>query len=265
MKKVTKYTLVTLGIAACLLLGSASKDNLFNVGKNFEVLANMMRAISLFYVDKVDSDKVLIAAAEGMTKILDPYTEYIPSEDMDAFEQMTTGKYGGVGSLIRLRGDYVEFSLPYKESPADRAGIRPGDRIVAIEGESAKGFTTDKVSSLLKGDAGTDVHLTIEKFPTNEQQELTITRERIAIPGIPYYGMVAEGIGYINHSDFTDACSADFLKAYEELRAQGATSMVLDYRSNGGGLLREAVEILSFFLPVGSEVVSTRSENDQME
>ena len=265
MKKGVKYTLATLGVAACLLLGSAAKDNLFNVGKNFEVLANMLRAISTFYVDKVDSDRVLVAAAEGMTNILDPYTVYIPSEEMDAFEQMTTGKYGGVGSLIRLRGDYVEFSLPYKDSPADRAGIRPGDRIVAIEGESAKGYTTDKVSSLLKGDAGTDVHITVEKFPTNEPQELTITRERIAIPGIPYYGMVAEGVGYINHSDFTDACSADFRKAYEELKALGATSVVLDYRSNGGGLLKEAVEILSFFLPEGSEVVSTRSENEPTE
>ena len=265
MKKGVKYTLATLGVAACLLLSSAAKDNIFNVGKNFEVLANMLRAISTFYVDKVDSDRVLVAAAEGMTNILDPYTVYIPSEEMDAFEQMTTGKYGGVGSLIRLRDDYVEFSLPYKGSPADRAGIRPGDRIVAIEGESAKGYTTDKVSSLLKGDAGTDVHITVEKFPTNEPQELTITRERIAIPGIPYYGMVAEGVGYINHSDFTDACSADFRKAYEELKALGATSVVLDYRSNGGGLLKEAVEILSFFLPEGSEVVSTRSENEPTE
>lgn len=261
MRKVAKYTLVAMGLLGCLLLGSASQDRLFKVGKNFEVLANMLRTIDFFYVDRVDSDKVLGAAADGMTKMLDPYTEYIPAEEMDAFEQMTTGKYGGVGSLIRLRGDYVEFSQPYKGSPADRAGIRPGDRIVEIEGESAKGYTTDKVSSLLRGDAGSDIRLTVEKFPTNERQSLKIRRERIAIPGVPYYGMVAEGVGYINHSDFTEDCSADFLKAYEALKAQGMTSLVLDYRGNSGGLLQEAVKILSLFLPAGSEVVSTRSEN----
>ena len=261
MRKVAKYTLVVAGLLGCLLLGSASKDRLFKVGKNFEVLANMLRTIDFFYVDKVDSDKVLGAAAEGMTKILDPYTEYIPAEEMDAFEQMTTGKYGGVGSLIRLRGDYVEFSQPYKNSPADRAGIRPGDLIVEIDGKSAKGFTTDKVSNLLRGDAGTSVKLTIEKFPTKERQEIKIQRERIAIPGVPYYGMVAEGVGYINHSEFTEDCSTDLLKAYEALKADGMTSLVLDYRGNTGGLLQEAVKILSLFLPVDCEVVSTRSAN----
>ena len=262
MKKGIKYTLLIAGLAGCLLLGAAAKDSIYNLGKNIEILVNMLRSIELFYVDNVESDKVLGAAADGMTKILDPYTEYIPADEMEAFEQMTTGKYGGVGSLIRLRGDYVEFSSPYKDSPADRAGIRPGDLIVEIEGESTKGYTTDKVSSLLRGDAGTSVRITVEKFPTKEREELKIKRERIAISGVPYYGMVADSVGYILHNEFTESCSADFLKAYEALRAEGIKGLVLDYRGNSGGLLGEAVEILSMFLPQGSEVVSTRSSKE---
>lgn len=265
MKKWMKYTLVGVALAGCLLLGAAAKSNAYKLGKNIDLLINMLRYVELFYVDDVDGDKVLEAAAEGMTKILDPYTEYIPSERMGDFKVMTTGKYGGVGSLIRQRGDYVEFSAPYKGSPADKAGIRPGDRIVEIEGKSAKGYTTQQVSDKLKGDAGSSIKITIEKFPTGELVPLKIQRERIAIPGVPYYGMVAEGIGYIAHSEFTEGCSADLLKAYEALSAQGMKALVLDYRDNTGGILQEAVKILSLFLPVGSEVVSTRSPKSPNE
>lgn len=259
MKKYLKYLVVVAALGGCVLLGSSAKDNTYNLGKSVEMLVNLMRNINLFYVDDVAPEKLMEAAASGMNRILDPYSEYLPAESMEDFELRTTGKYGGVGSLIRLDGEWVEFTAPYKGSPADKAGIRPGDRIVAIDGQSTKGFTTQQVSNLLKGDPGKSVKLTIAKFPTREEVELKLTRERIAIPGIPYYGMVAEGVGYICHEEFTEGCSGDFQRAYEALMAEGATSLVLDYRSNSGGLLQEAVKILSFFLPAGSEVVSTRS------
>ncbi len=259
MKKSLKYLVIALALGGFVLLGSSAKDNTYNLGKSVETLVNLMRSINLFYVDDVAPDKLMDAAAGGMNRILDPYSEYLPAERMEEFELRTTGKYGGVGSLIRQDGEWVEFNAPYKGSPADKAGIRPGDRIVAIDGQITKGFTTQQVSTLLKGDPGKSVKLTIAKFPTREEVELKLTRERIAIPGIPYYGMVAEGVGYICHEEFTEGCSGDFLKAYEALKAEGARSLVLDYRSNAGGLLQEAVKILSFFLPTGSEVVSTRS------
>lgn len=259
MKKCLKYLLLAIALGGCVLLGSSAKDNTYNLGKSVEILVNLMRSINLFYVDDVAPDKLTDAAAGGMNRILDPYSEYLPAERMEDFELRTTGKYGGVGSLIRQDGEWVEFNAPYKGSPADKAGIRPGDRIVAIDGRSTKGFTTQQVSTLLKGDPGKSVKLTIAKFPSREEVELKLTRERIAIPGIPYYGMVAEGVGYICHEEFTEGCSGDFLKAYEALKAEGARSLILDYRSNAGGLLQEAVKILSFFLPTGSEVVSTRS------
>lgn len=257
-KRIGKIAVVC-GVALCSLLIGAAASNTYNLGKTVDVLVNMLRAINLFYVDDVPSEKIMNAAAEGMTKILDPYTEYIPAEKMSEFATMTTGKYGGVGSLIRLAGDYVEFSAPYKGSPADRAGIRPGDRIVEIDGKSAKNFTTQQISDRLKGDPGTSVQITIEKFPTRETQTLKIERERIAIPGIPYYGMLNDSVGYIAHSEFTEGCSGDLLRAYESLRNEGMKALVLDYRSNTGGILQEAVKILSLFLPEGSEVVSTRS------
>lgn len=265
MKRRIRQIALGVALVGCLLLGAAAKNNTYNLGKNIDLLVNMLRTIDLFYVDEVGSDKIISAAAEGMTSILDPYTEFLPAERMGDFEVMTTGKYGGVGSLIRLRGDYVEFSAPYKGSPADLAGIRPGDRIVEIEGESAKGYTTEQVSSKLKGEPGSNVRLTVEKFPTGERVTMKIKRERIAIPGVPYYGMVADSIGYIAHSDFTEGCSADLLKAYTALEAQGLKGLVLDYRSNSGGILQEAVKVLSLFLPAGSEVVSTRSSKSSAD
>ena len=153
-RAVKKISIVALSLAVCATLVAAAESSTHNLGKTVDVLVNMLRSINLFYVDDVAPEKIMNAAAEGMTKILDPYTEYIAPEEMDDFAVMTTGKYGGVGSLIRLAGDYVEFSAPYKGSPADRIGIRPGDRIVAVDGKDTKGFTTQQISSLLKATQG---------------------------------------------------------------------------------------------------------------
>lgn len=261
MTKRLKHIVVigSVAVATLLLCSAASGDSTYKLGKSVEVLVNMLRGINIFYVDDVEPDKLMDAAAQGMTRILDPYTTYLPPESMDDFETMTTGKYGGVGSIIRQRGDWVEFSAPYKNSPADLAGIRPGDCIVEIDGKSAKGMTTQEVSSLLKGDPGSTVKLTVRKFPAEEEVKLKIRRERIAIPGVPYYGMVADSVGYISHTDFTEGCSADLLAAYKALDSLGMKGLVLDYRGNSGGILQEAVKILSIFLPKGTEVVSTRS------
>lgn len=265
VKSRVKGAVVVVALVGCVLLVSAAKDSTFRLGQSVEVLVNMMRNINLFYVDDVESDKIMKAAAEGMTKILDPYSVYLSPESMEDFDVMTTGKYGGLGSMIRQRGEWVEFSLPYEGSPADRAGIRPGDKILKIDGKDAKGMTSEQVSSKLKGDPGTTLTLELGKFPTGEPQKVKITREIISIPGVRYHGMVAEGVGYIDHNEFTVGCSNDLLRAYEELRAEGMTSLIIDYRSNGGGVLQEAVKTLALFLPAGSEVVSTRSSKSHVE
>lgn len=253
-------TAVIAASAAALLTFAARND--FGLGRNMEITVNMMRELSLGYVDPVDPDKLMEGAAEGMVSDLDPYTEFIPEDQMSNFELLTTGKYGGVGSLIRKKGDWVTIAQPYKGSPADRAGLKIGDKILAIDGKDAKGFTTEQVSSRLKGDPGSKVRVTVEHL-TGGTETVTLQRERIAIPGVPYAGWVAEGIGYIRHSDFTEGCYEDMRAAIERLRSEGELKgLILDYRSNGGGIMQEAVKILGMFVPKGTEVVSTKGRTE---
>lgn len=255
--------LVAVAVATALVSLLYAKRNDFGLGRAMELTVNMMRELSLNYVDTLDYEKLLQGATNGMVRDLDPYTAYIPEQEMSEFELLTTGKYGGVGSLIRLKGDYVIFAQPYEGSPSDRAGIKIGDRILEINGESAKGFTTEQVSSRLKGDAGTPVKVKIERLD-GSHHEVEMTRERISIPAIPYVGWVAEGIGYIRHSDFTEGSFEEMRAAIEKLRSTGPLEgLVLDYRSNGGGLMQEAVKIVSLFTPKGTEVVRTKGRKEE--
>ncbi len=251
--------------AAVLGAATAAADppDGFRMGRNMEVLVNMLRDISLFYVDDVDADKLLSDAAAGMTAGLDPYTVYISEDDMDTFQLLTTGRYGGVGSLIRKSGEGVVFAEPYKGSPADRAGIVVGDRILEIDGQDASGMTTEQVSDLMKGEPGTKLRMKVGKFYTGDTVQVELKREIINIPGIPYYGMLPDSVGYILNIDFTDEVSNDMRNAVMALREQGARALILDYRNNGGGIVQEAVKILSFFVPRGTEVVSLRGRNPE--
>ena len=249
--------------AAGLLTFAARND--FGLGRNMEIAVNMMRELSLNYVDPVDPDRLMEGAAAGMVSDLDPYTEYIPEEGMQDFELLTTGKYGGIGALIRQKDDYVRIAQPYQGSPADKAGLKIGDKILSIDGKDAKGFTTEQVSSRLKGEPGSKVKVTVEHLD-GTQQTAAIRRERIAIPGVPYAGWVADGIGYIRHSDFTEGCYEEMRAAVERLRAEGGLKgLILDYRSNGGGIMQEAVKILSMFVPKGTAVVTTKGRNERQD
>ena len=256
-------------VAAAGILTFAVRED-FGLGRNMELLVNMMRELSTHYVDRLDPDEMMRNAADGLVGNLDPYTSYLSEEDMKEFELATTGKYGGIGALIRKRGDYIVIAEPYKGSPADRAGLKIGDKIVAIGKEDAKGFTTEQVSSRLKGDPNTNVKVTIENLVDGKRRTLNIKRERIAIPGITYSGMLNDSIGYVRHADFTDGCYDDMRAAIERLQGEGRLKgLVLDYRNNGGGILQEAVKIVSLFTPKGTEVVSTRgrveSENKSFQ
>ncbi len=159
-----------------------------------------------------------------MVRDLDPYTEFIPEEQMSDFELLTTGKYGGVDQLIRQKGDWVKIAQPYKGSPADRAGLKIGDKILAIDGKDAKGFTTEQVSSRLKGEPGSKVKVTVEHLD-GSTETVTLQRERISIPGVPYTGWVADGIGYIRHSDFTEGCYQDIGPSRREAAHRGRTGV----------------------------------------
>ena len=258
-----KYrTLAAAALVAAAAITIFAARNDFGLGRNMEITVNMMRELSLNYVDEVDPDKLMEGAAAGMVSDLDPYTEYIPEKGMQNFELLTTGKYGGIGALIRQKEDYVRIAQPYQGSPAALAGLRIGDKILAIDGKDAKGFTTEEVSSRLKGEPGSKVRVEVEHLDGSKQTAV-IRRERIAIPGVPYAGWVADGIGYIRHNDFTEGCYEEMRAAVERLRKEGELKgLILDYRSNGGGIMQEAVKILGMFVPKGTEVVSTKGRSE---
>lgn len=234
-----------------------STDSDFELGRATEILANLMREYHTSYVDEVDADKLLESAVTGLVLATDPYSEYLSEEAMAEFETLTTGKYGGVGSLIRKRGDYVFFAQPYKGSPSDEAGVKIGDKILAIDGDDMRGVATDVISSRLKGDPGTEVKVTIERNIDHSVDTLRIKRRRISIPSVPYAGYVAPGIGYIVHNDFTEGSYDEMRRQLECLMKEDSLGgLILDYRSNGGGLIQEAVDIASLFMPYGERIVS---------
>ena len=262
-----KYRIWGIAAAVLLVAGTAifARRNDFGLGRTMEITVNMMRELALGYVDPIDADRLLEGAAAGMVSDLDPYTEFFSEEGMSDFEILTTGKYGGVGALIRQKDDWVRIAQPYEGSPADRGGLKIGDRILSIDGKSTRGFTTEQVSALLKGEPGSRVKVTVEHLDST-RQTVTLRRERISIPGVPYAGWVADGIGYIRHSDFTEGCYEQMRAAIERLRGEGELrGLILDYRSNGGGILQEAVKILSMFVPKGTVVLTTRGRTEQKE
>ena len=263
-RKLLKYTLIAAAVATICASGIFATRNDFGLGRNMEIMVNLMHAISTQYVDKVDADEMMENGAKGITSKLDPYTDFIPEKDMPDFEAMTTGRYGGIGALIRKKGDYVIIAEPYKGSPADESGLKIGDKIVAIDGKDMRGAKVEDISKCLRGEPNTTVSVTIEQLLTGERKELKIRRRRIVIPSITYSGYVAEGVGYIRHADFTDKCYDDMRTAILRLQSEGELkSLILDYRNNGGGLLQSAIKVLSLFVPKGTMVVETRGRGEK--
>ena len=264
-KKRITYSLLS---ALIVLVGAgtiAATNPDFALGRNIQILFNMFRELSLLYVDEVDPEKLMLNAADGMARELDPYTELIPEKEMADFEIMTTGKYGGMGAIIQKKGDYVMVAQPYKGSPADKAGLQIGDIILAVDDKDVKGLEIQEVSSMLKGTPGTELSLKVRKLLTDQEQELTIKRERIVLSALPYWGIIADSIGYISHKEFTEDCSADLRNAFISMKKEGIKGLIIDLRGNGGGILQEAVKILSMFVPKGTEVVSMRGRMKELD
>lgn len=251
---------VALGLIATVELSAQESERVqreFELGQATEVLSNIMREFNFGFVDAVPATTLLNSAVRGMTSVTDPYSEYLSEEAMSAFEIMTTGRYGGVGSLIRKREDYVIFAQPYKDSPADRAGIKIGDKIRAINGVDMRGKSTEVISSHLKGEPESEVEVVVEHNIGGDIDTLRITRKRISIPSVDYAGIIRDGVGYISHNDFIDGSYDQMRSAVELLLATDSLKgIILDYRSNGGGVMQEAIDIASLFLPRDSRVVS---------
>ncbi|MFI3258808.1 MAG: S41 family peptidase [Rikenellaceae bacterium] len=258
-----KKRILLLPILAMTLFCAMAQKGDFALVRDTEIMINMLRALNERYVDTLSTSRLLSDAVSGMARNLDPYTKYIDEEEMADFELMTTGKYGGIGSLIRKSGDYVIIAQPYRGFPADEAGLMIGDKILEIDGQSIKGMAVDEVSNRLKGTPGSKLKVVVSSVvDTLKQRKVTMTRRRIAIPAVPYFDMVSDSVAYLNHSDFTNGGAEEIRQRLDELSARGMKALILDYRGNGGGVMQEAVEVLSTFVPKGSEVLKIKGRSD---
>ena len=243
---------------------SAQKDSNhnFEISKNLEIFNDIYKQLDMFYVDSLSADTVIEWGIDAMLRQVDPFTVYYPEEGMDELKEMTTGKYAGIGAVIRFykKEDRVMVIEPQEDSPAIEAGVKGGDLILSIDGKDMKGKSTQEVSENLRGDAGTTFELTVKRAGVEHPLSFKITRRNIAMPPVPYYGMVSDGIGYIYFERFVDGCSRDVRRAVVDLKEQGAKALVIDMRGNPGGPLREAVEVTNLFVPRGQKVVYTKGK-----
>lgn len=262
-----------LGLFCLLLLfgsvmpGQAQKDNRFEVSKNLDIFNALVKEVEMFYVDSVDVEKTIRRGINSMLGSLDPYTEYYPEQEMDKLKIMTTGEYGGIGSYIRGRQEGGVYIVePFEGMPAALAGLKAGDRLLAIDTVDVTNKTSDEVSNLLKGVPNTKMVLKIQRPNEKKPREVELIRKQILVDQVTYYGVRGDGVGYIYLKGFTDKSATEVKNAFEDLKKNHhIKSLVLDLRNNGGGLLESATQIVSMFVPKGKEVVSTKGKISQWD
>ncbi|RIH64620.1 S41 family peptidase [Mariniphaga sediminis] len=237
----------------------------FEIAKNLEIYYSLFRELNMFYVDEVNPNKLVKTSIDEMLQSLDPYTNFISEDQMEDFRFMTTGEYAGIGALIGNHDGKVVISEPYEGFPAQKFGLRAGDIILEVEGKVTENMTTEDVSNLLKGPAKKPVKIKLQRPGERKPFEVDVIREKISIDAVPYFGMLDKNTAYIRLSNFTVNCSEDVKKAFLDLKKNDPESLILDLRSNPGGLLQEAVKIVNFFVPQGSEIVSTKGKVKQWD
>ena len=256
MKK--KLILISLVISSLTLL--SFKSDYFEIAKNLEIFTDLYKELNTYYVDETDPGKLIKSAMDEMLQTLDPYTNYIPESEIEDFQFMTTGQYGGIGAMITKRDEYVYISEPYEGFPAQKSGLMAGDKILEVNKISVKGKSTEEVSKLLKGQPNTNVSILIERKYINEPFEVSFKREKVTVGSVPYFGILENNIGYVKLRSFTRNCSNDLKNAILKLKEQSVTSLILDLRGNPGGLLNESVKIANFFVNQGEDIVSTKGK-----
>ena len=264
MRKLLIYIFALLSLP---VVAQSDKDHNFTVAKNLEVFNAIYKNLDLLYVDKLPADTVIGNAVDAMLESLDPYTEFYPQAKGKDLKMLMTGKYAGVGALIRYSPKYknVFIDEPYENMPAANAGLRKGDLILSIDDLSMEGKTTQFVSDHLRGDAGTTFMIKIRRPSTGKIMKLKITRGAIKMPAVPYYGLLDSGIGYINLNQFTEDCSKDFRRAFVEMKKNGMQKLIVDLRNNGGGLESEAVNIVNLFVPKDVTIVSNHGKVKRLD
>ncbi len=251
----TKFATILFFILSFVHLSFSQTDG-FEVIKSLEQIDEIYENLEKYYVDDIEVGKLSKDAIDAMLKELDPYTVYYHESNIEDYKLMTTGQYGGVGALIRKIGDFVYIDEPYEGNPAFKAGLRAGDKILKINGKEMKGKDTKEVSTSLKGPKETEVLITVER--NGKEYDFKVVRDEIKLPNVPYSGVLSNDVGYIKLNRFTRTASKDVKDAFTKLKEQGVSSLILDLRGNGGGLLIEAVNIVNIFVPRGEVIVKTK-------
>ncbi|PLX07678.1 MAG: peptidase S41 [Marinilabiliales bacterium] len=245
---------------------SKTTDNNFETVKNLDIFYTLYKELNLYYVDPIVPGDIIKTGIDAMLISLDPYTVYIPESKVEDLKFMTTGQYGGIGAVIRRKGDYTIIYQPYEGSPALEAGLLAGDIILEIDGKSTKDMPSEQVSELLRGEPETIVELKIERLGEEKPLDVEITRQEIKRNSVPYYGLIEDKIGYIALSSFTNTAGTEVKDALMDLKENhNIESVVLDLRGNPGGLLIEAVKICNMFVDKGELIVSTRGKVAQWD
>jgi len=235
-------------------------EKYFEIAKNLDIFATLFKEVNAYYVDEINPNSLMKTGINAMLQSLDPYTNYIPEDDIEDYRTMTTGQYGGIGALIGQKNGKNMILMPYEGFPAYNSGLKIGDEILKIDNIDTHDKSTNEVSKLLKGQANTQLTLTIKRYGVDKPLNFTLQREKITISNVPYYGMVTENIGYIKLSDFTAGASKEVKHALNDLKSKGAKKLIFDLRDNPGGLLSEAVNVSNIFIPRGSKVVHTKGK-----
>lgn len=261
-KTMRSLLLIALMAVAMPMTAQNTSDHNFRVAKNLDIFNAIYRNLDLMYVDSLDADKTIGTAIRSMMRSLDPYTDYFPEDKAAEYKQMMTGKYAGIGSIISysFTRKRVIINEPYEGMPAAEAGLKKGDIILSIDGESMAEKSTAYVSDHLRGEPGTTMVMKIERPSTGKKMTVKVQRKAIQMPYLPYYGMQKDGIGYINYNQYVENSAKDVRRAFIDLKKQGMKGLVLDLRNNGGGSVQEALQILNMFLPKGKHLLSMKGK-----
>ncbi len=262
MKRYTYiFLFLSLALTAQLAYSQSPQDQTFEILKNLDIYTDVIKELNAEYVDDIQPGELTKEGIDAMLYSLDPYTNFIPETEIEDYKFITTGQYGGIGALIHQQNEYVIISEPYQGSPAQKAGLMAGDKILEVNGQSAVGKSYDEISAILKGQAGTDVHISVKRDGSDQIIDKTITRENIKIDNIPFYGIVGSDIAYIKLTGFTQNAGKEVKQAFLKLKEkQPVKGVIIDLRNNGGGLLNESVDLSNIFVERGQEVVTTKGK-----